>query len=87
MRITDVKIRFINGQSRLRALASIVFDDAFVVHEIRIIEGKNGLFVAMPSRTNSDGSFKDVAHPISAEAREVIEKAILEAYEKEKSNK
>lgn len=80
MKITDVRIRRVDGQSRLRAVVSITIDDAFAVHELRIIEGKEGLFVAMPSKEVGEGKFKDIAHPINAETRELIEKTILEKY-------
>jgi stage V sporulation protein G len=80
MVITDVRIRKIDGQKRLRAVASITIDDAFAVHELRIIEGKEGLFVAMPSRESNDGTFRDLAHPINAETRAMVEKAVLEKY-------
>lgn len=80
MKITDVRIRKIEGQTRLRAVASITIDDAFAVHELRIIEGKDGLFVAMPSRAASDGTFRDLAHPINQETRAEIEKIVLDKY-------
>ena len=89
MKITDVRIRKIDGQTRLRAVVSITIDDAFAVHELRVIEGKDGLFVAMPSREASDGTFRDLAHPINTETRAVIEKAVLDKYnaaEKKKKN-
>ena len=78
MKITDVRIRRVDGQSRLRAVVSITIDDAFAVHELRIIEGKEGLFVAMPSKEVGEGKFKDIAHPINAETRELVEKTVLE---------
>ncbi len=80
MKITDVRIRRVDGQSRLRAVVSITIDDAFAVHELRIIEGKEGLFVAMPSKEVGEGKFKDIAHPINAETRELVEKTVLEKY-------
>lgn len=80
MKITNVKIRRIDSQNRLRAVASITIDDCFVVHEIRLIDGKDGLFVAMPSRKVNDGTFMDVAHPINIETRRSIEKMIIEKY-------
>ena len=83
MKITDVRIRKVEGQSRLRAIASITIDDAFAVHELRIIEGKEGLFVAMPSKEIGEGKFKDIAHPINVETRQMVEKAILEKYAEE----
>lgn len=80
MKITDVRIRKIEGRERLRGIASITLDDCFVVHEIKIIDGDNGLFIAMPSRKNSAGEFKDLAHPILAETRKEIEDAVLKAF-------
>ena len=80
MKISDVRIRRVDGQSRLRAVVSITIDDAFAVHELRIIEGKEGLFVAMPSKEVGEGKFKDIAHPINAETRELVEKTVLEKY-------
>ena len=80
MKITDVRIRRVDGQSRLRAVVSITIDDAFAVHELRIIEGNEGLFVAMPSKEVGEGKFKDIAHPINAETRELVEKTVLEKY-------
>lgn len=80
MKITDVRIRKVDGQTRLRAVVSITIDDAFAVHELRIIEGKEGLFVAMPSRESNDGTFRDLAHPINAETRALIEKVVLDKY-------
>lgn len=82
MNITDVRVRKIENQNRLRAVASITLDDAFVIHEIRVIEGAKGIFIAMPSRKNKFGVFKDVAHPINTETRSQIEKAVLDEYNK-----
>ena len=81
MKITDVKVRKVDGVSRLKAVVEITFDDAFVVHELRVIEGKNGLFVAMPSRQVGENDYKDIAHPINAETRKMIEDAVLSAFE------
>ena len=81
MRITDVKVRKVDGVSRLKAIAEITFDEAFVVHERRVIEGKNGLFVAMPSRQVGENDYKDIAHPINVETRKMIEDAVLNAYD------
>ncbi|HYF93100.1 MAG TPA: septation regulator SpoVG [Symbiobacteriaceae bacterium] len=82
MQITDVRIRKASSthETKLKALASIVFDGQFVVHDLRVVEGINGLFVAMPGRKTAEGTYKDVAHPITAEAREIVQKAVLEAY-------
>ena len=82
MNITDVRInRVNNGEGKVRAFVSITFDNAFVVRDIKVIEGQNGLFVAMPSRKTPDGEYRDIAHPITQEAREQIQTAILHEYE------
>jgi len=65
----------------MKAVVSITFDDSFVVHDVKVVEGTNGLFVAMPSRKTPDGEYRDIAHPISTDAREVIQTAVLKAYE------
>jgi stage V sporulation protein G len=80
MRITEVRAKRVNGENRLVGIAAITIDECFVVHELRIIEGKDGLFVAMPSRKMPNGEFKDVAHPINTETRSQIENAVLEAF-------
>ena len=80
--ITEVKITKTEGNMRVKGIASITIDDSFVVHDIKILEGQSGLFVAMPSRRLPSGEFKDIAHPISSEAREVIQKAVINEYEK-----
>ncbi|NLY91487.1 MAG: septation regulator SpoVG [Firmicutes bacterium] len=82
MNITDIRLKKIDNGSKMKAIASITFDDAFVVREIRVIEGQNGLFVAMPSRKTPTGEFKDIAHPINADTRQLIQNAILAEYEK-----
>ncbi|WP_071026627.1 septation regulator SpoVG [Peptoniphilus raoultii] len=82
MNITDVRLRKFNSESKMKAIASVTFDNDFVVHDIKLIEGNEGLFIAMPSRKLPGGEFRDIAHPINSEARSIIEKAILEAYEK-----
>jgi len=81
MEITDVRVKKLNSDNRLKAIAAITIDDCFVVHELRIIDGKDGLFVAMPSRKMPNGEFKDVAHPINQETRNRIESVVIEAYE------
>jgi len=78
--ITDVRLIKVDGQNRLRAIAAITIDECFVVHELRVIEGDNGLFVAMPSRKRTNGEYKDIAHPINQETRKMIEEKVLEAY-------
>jgi stage V sporulation protein G len=80
--ITDIKVRKINAEGRMKAVVSITFDDTFVVHDIKVIEGQDKLFIAMPSRKTPDGEFKDIAHPINSEMRETIQTKILEEYEK-----
>ena len=83
MKITNVSIRKSDREdSRMKAIASVLLDDEFAVHDIRIIEGTKGLFLAMPSRKTSTGGYKDIAHPISQEVRTMFEKEILDAYEK-----
>ena len=84
MQITDVRIRLTKKDDvKVKALASMTIDDCFVIHEIRVIEGEKGLFVAMPSRRTPEGEFKDTAHPINTATREMVDKTVLEAYEKE----
>ena len=81
MKISDVRIRFVRkDDSKLRAVASITIDDCFVVHDIKVIEGADGPFIAMPSRKMNDGEFKDIAHPLNTETREQLRDAILAAY-------
>lgn len=82
MTITDVRIRKIASEGKMKAIVSVTFDNEFVVHDIKVIEGQNGLFIAMPSRKTPDGEFKDIAHPINTSTREKIQTSILEAYEK-----
>ena len=86
MKVTDIRIRIgkqTENNERLRAYADITFDESFVIHGLKIIDGQNGLFVAMPSRRMPNGEFKDIAHPITPELRSELTKEILEAYEKE----
>ena len=82
MNITEVRVRRIEHDGKLRGVASITLDDEFVVHDIKIIQGDRDLFIAMPSRKSSEGDFKDIAHPITAAARDYIQKSIIEAYNK-----
>jgi stage V sporulation protein G len=84
MQITDVRIRKIAAEGKMKAIVSITFDNEFVVHDIKVIEGQNGLFIAMPSRKTPDGEYKDIAHPINTDTRERIQSAILTAYEEAK---
>ncbi len=81
MRITDVRVRKVAKEGKMKAVVSITLDDEFVVHDIKVIEGEKGLFIAMPSRKASDGEYRDIAHPINSETRERIQKMILEQYE------
>ena len=80
--ITNVKVIKTEGNFRVKGIASITIDDSFVVHDIKILESERGLYVAMPSRRTPDGAFKDITHPINAETRELIQKAIINEYEK-----
>ena len=83
MKITSVNVRKIEKEgSRMKGIASVLLDDSFAVHDIRIIEGDNGLFIAMPSRKTAAGGYRDIAHPINPEVRSMFEEAILEEYEK-----
>jgi len=82
MNITDIRIRKISADGRMKAVVSVTFDEAFVIHDIKVVEGEKGLFVAMPSKRMPDGEYKDIAHPISSEVRAVLQTAVLEAYEK-----
>ena len=84
LKISDVRIRFVKKEdSKLKAVASITIDDCFVVHDIKVIEGTDGVFIAMPSRKTSEGEFKDIAHPLNTETREALKNAILAAYSEE----
>ena len=80
MEVTDVRLRRVQTSGRMMAIASITFNDQFVVHDIRVIDGNEGLFVAMPSKRTPDGEFRDVAHPINASTRTKIQDAVLAAY-------
>lgn len=86
MEITDVKVRKINTGGRMKAIVSVTFDDAFVVHDIKVIEGQDKLFIAMPSRRTPDGEFKDIAHPIHSDMRIELEHRIFEAYHMQEEN-
>ena len=81
MTITDVRIRKIATEGKMKAIVSVTFNNEFVVHDIKVIEGQNGLFIAMPSRKTPDGEFKDIAHPINTDTREKMQSSILAAYE------
>lgn len=82
MEITDIRIRKVDADSKMKAVVSVTFDDEFVVHDIKIIEGQSGLFIAMPSRKMGEGDFRDIAHPLKSETRNRIRDAILAEYEK-----
>ncbi len=82
MRITDVRVRKMTQDSKMKAIVSITIDDEFVVHDIKVIEGEKGLFIAMPSKKASDGEYRDIAHPINSETRDRIQRIILDSYEK-----
>lgn len=81
MDITDVRIRKVNREGKMKAIVSVTFDNEFVVHDIKVIEGDKGLFIAMPSRKTLDGEFRDIAHPINSLVRQRIQDAVLEKYE------
>ena len=80
MQITDIRVKRITSEGKMKAVVSVTFDDCFVVHDIKVIEGQDKLFTAMPSRKTPENEFKDIAHPINSEMREMLEKAILEKY-------
>ena len=81
MNITDVRVRKIEKEGKMKAVVSITLDQEFVIHDIKVIEGDRGLFIAMPSKRTADGEFRDIAHPINSETRESIQNTILAAYE------
>ncbi len=82
MQITDVRVRKIAKEGKMKAIVSVTLDDEFVIHDIKVIEGDKGLFIAMPSKKTSDGEYRDIAHPINSSTRESIQKIILDSYEK-----
>ena len=81
MQITDVRVRKITKEGKMKAVVSITLDDEFVVHDIKVIEGEKGLFIAMPSKKATDGEYRDIAHPINSSTRENLQKVLLESYE------
>ena len=81
MKVTDVRLRKIDTDGRMKALVSITLDEAFVIHDLRVIEGNSGLFVAMPSKRTPDGEFRDIAHPINSEMRQEIQDAVMKVYD------
>ena len=82
MQVTDVRVRMVSKDSKMKAVVSVTFDNEFVVHDIKVIEGEKGLFIAMPSKKSAEGEYRDIAHPISSATRDMISNAILEAYDK-----
>ena len=82
MQITDVRLRKVNSENRMKAVASVTFDNEFVIHDIKVIESQNGLFIAMPSKPTATGGHRDTAHPIDKETRKMFEDAIFEEYNK-----
>ncbi len=82
MKITDIRVRLVNNNDKLKAVASITIDDELVVHDIKVINGKDGYFLSMPSRKTDDGKFKDIVHPIKTEVRESLKEQIMAEYEK-----
>lgn len=87
MNITDVRVRKIAKEGKMKAVVSITLDNVFVVHDIKVIEGEKGMFIAMPSKKASDGEYRDIAHPINSETRDHMQKVILEAYENRFQNR
>ncbi len=82
MKITDVRLRKVNNQdTRMKALVSVTFDESFVIHDLRVIDGNNGLFVAMPSKRTPDGEFRDIAHPINSDMRKHVQEEVMRVYE------
>ncbi len=81
MQVTDVRVRRVAKDGKMKAVVSITIDNVFVIHDIKVIEGEKGLFIAMPSKKSADGEYRDIAHPINAETRGMLEQIILEKYE------
>ena len=81
MQVTDVRVRKIEKEGKMKAIVSITLDNEFVIHDIKVIEGEKGLFIAMPSRKAADGEYRDIAHPINSDTRDRIQKLILEKYQ------
>ena len=82
MNITDIRIRKVGDDSKLKAVASVTFDGEFVVHDIKVIDGQNGMFIAMPSKKMGEGDYRDIAHPLTQEVRTRLRDAVLDAYDK-----
>ena len=83
MNITDIRIRRLEGSGKMKAIVSITIDDEFVLHDIKVVDGEKGLFIAMPSKKTSDGEYRDIAHPIKTETRNRIQQMILDKYQEE----
>ena len=81
MTITDVRVRMVTKEGKMKAVVSITLDNEFVIHDIKVIEGEKGLFIAMPSRKSADGEYRDIAHPINKDTRQTVQALILEKYE------
>lgn len=81
MKITDVRVRKMEPDGKMKAIVSVTLDNEFIIHDIKVIQGNSGLFVAMPSRKGSDGEYRDVAHPINVDTRQMLHEAIIEAYQ------
>ena len=82
MKITDIRVRTVQGDEKLKGVASITIDDCFVVHDVKILEGTDDFFIAMPSKKTPDGEYKDIVHPLNTETREMLKKAVLDEFEK-----
>jgi len=80
MQITDVRVRKLTDEGKMKCIVSVTFNNLFVIHDIKVIEGHNGLFIAMPSRKIGEGNFRDIAHPINSEMRQILEDEVLKAY-------
>lgn len=83
MKISDIRMRRMTNDTKMKAVVSITIDEEFVIHDIKVIEGEKGLFIAMPSRKSADGEYRDIAHPIKSETRTMLQNLILDAYQKE----
>ena len=86
MEISEIRVRMVNNESKMKAVISVTFDEVFVVHDIKVIEGDKGVFVAMPSRRSPDGVYRDIVHPINTEFRAILVKMIIDRYEQEKES-
>ena len=82
MKVTDIRVRKLSSESKMKAAVSITIDDVFVIHDIKVIEGDKGIFIAMPSKKGSDGEYRDIAHPINSDTRSELQTMIISAYQK-----